>query len=79
MTSRQGQGLDRILPGPARITVTAAPIASASPRMQAAARYVWLLAALFPDEDLIDIDEADIPDLPPPTQADLAMQAPPGE
>jgi hypothetical protein len=64
MTSRQGQGLDRILPGPVRTTVTAAPIASASPKMQAAARYVWLLAALFP-EQTIDVAEDDIPGMPP--------------
>jgi hypothetical protein len=51
-----------------RTDVTPIPFDSTSPRMQAAARYVWLLAALFPDEDLIDVAEEDVPDLPPLTR-----------
>jgi hypothetical protein len=50
-----------------RTDVTPISFDSTSPRMQAAARYVWLLAALFPDEDLITVEEEDIPDLPPRT------------
>jgi hypothetical protein len=49
-----------------RTDVTPTSFASTSPRMQAAARYVWLLAGLFPDQT-IDVAEQDIPDLPPLT------------
>jgi hypothetical protein len=46
-------------PAPRR-DITAIPFADASPRMQAAARYLQLLAMLNPDVEVVECDEADI-------------------